>query len=322
MEWLPLTLDGRIIGTINPKKHRAHRPYLRDTTDTFLGARDVCKRHGLRKGTWKLRLMVTMPDGTERSVADACRADAPRPRPPPPPPNAGPRVAAPPPPRVVATPNARPTGQNCAVCWEELTDYTTNKLECCTHVYCGECLRGLLTHCLDNSELPTCKSCTPAVTLTPCDVETAISVTVTLPGSSDAVDKLQRRYEAVCRHVALTRAGAQKVECLTCGFVVTLDPGQDLPPEYRCRECGHKPQLSTVAATAADQKYLERATVPCSGCKAPIEKSGGCNKLHCTRCRAYTCWACGAKLPKDRPYSHFVGNLYSLSSCPNYKKRK
>jgi hypothetical protein len=70
--------------------------------------------------------------------------------------------------------------------------------------------------------------------------------------------------------------------------------------------CGRPPQLR-VAATAADQAYLDTSTVPCSGCGAPIEKNGGCDKLHCTRprCGAFTCWGCGAGLDPRRPYAHF-----------------
>ena len=114
---------------------------------------------------------------------------------------------------------------------------------------------------------------------------------------------------------------ALQVECLTagCGYVVTLDAGEDLPPGYVCPQCRQPPQLARGAASAADQVYLDNGTVPCSGCGAPIEKNGGCDKLHC-RCGAYTCWGCGEALDARRPYAHFRGE--GTYRCGNGAKRK
>lgn len=192
------------------------------------------------------------------------------------------------------------------MCFDDFPAAKYYDLECCAgqdHGYCGGCLQSMLQFSLSSSEMPTCKSCTPFTQLTPGDVDTSLMVAASL---GDDVEQLRGKYETVCTLVALAKAGAQKVECLSCGEVVTLDPGDDLPEEYMCRACGNKPQLSMEASHPADRQYLESQTVSCSGCKAPMQKAGGCDHIHCTRCDGHTCWGCGQRLNPDAIYDHFV----------------
>ncbi|KAK7102488.1 uncharacterized protein [Littorina saxatilis] len=45
----------------------------------------------------------------------------------------------------------------------------------------------------------------------------------------------------------------------------------------------------------------------CPGCKSPIEKISGCNKMHCTACGAVFCWVCTKKFPTEKQcYDHLA----------------
>jgi LSD1 subclass zinc finger protein len=43
----------------------------------------------------------------------------------------------------------------------------------------------------------------------------------------------------------------------------------------------------------------------CPGCRAPIEKTEGCNHMTCTRCQTHICWVCLETFPKaEGIYDH------------------
>ncbi|GFR63949.1 ATP-dependent RNA helicase DEAH12, chloroplastic [Elysia marginata] len=46
---------------------------------------------------------------------------------------------------------------------------------------------------------------------------------------------------------------------------------------------------------------------PCPGCAVPVEKSEGCNKMHCIKCKVYFCWLCLEKFNDEQKcYAHLV----------------
>ena len=47
-------------------------------------------------------------------------------------------------------------------------------------------------------------------------------------------------------------------------------------------------QLSTMAANYLSESYKSTNAKPCPNCRAPIEKSDGCNKMTCFKCQGRT----------------------------------
>ena len=41
------------------------------------------------------------------------------------------------------------------------------------------------------------------------------------------------------------------------------------------------------------EQWIEATTMRCTGCRAPVERSLGCNHIECTRCGHHFCFACG-----------------------------
>jgi len=61
----------------------------------------------------------------------------------------------------------------------------------------------------------------------------------------------------------------------------------------------------------SNQGYLAEFTMPCPGCKIPVEKTMGCNHMTCPKCSEHFCYRCGDTLYKGNPYEHF--NIRGIS---------
>ncbi|KAM0713976.1 hypothetical protein Q7P37_010939 [Cladosporium fusiforme] len=55
----------------------------------------------------------------------------------------------------------------------------------------------------------------------------------------------------------------------------------------------------------ASYDYIAQNTTPCAYCKAPVQKTYGCNHMHCYQCGTHFCYLCSAWLNGDNPYQHF-----------------
>ena len=52
-------------------------------------------------------------------------------------------------------------------------------------------------------------------------------------------------------------------------------------------------------------KLIQDTSVKCPKCGTPIEKSEGCNKMTCSKCKCYFCYLCGAVCDPSTPYTHY-----------------
>ncbi|KAJ1720246.1 hypothetical protein LPJ53_005097 [Coemansia erecta] len=51
--------------------------------------------------------------------------------------------------------------------------------------------------------------------------------------------------------------------------------------------------------------YIRSSTQQCPKCRFGIEKTYGCNHMHCSQCDTHFCYLCGTLLNKENPTSHF-----------------
>eukprot|EP00117_Sycon_ciliatum_P037079 scpid8300/ scgid0717/ E3 ubiquitin-protein ligase RNF14; Androgen receptor-associated protein 54; Protein Triad2; RING finger protein 14 len=72
-------------------------------------------------------------------------------------------------------------------------------------------------------------------------------------------------------------------------------------------------------AERESKQYMKTAR-RCPGCRVPVEKSEGCNKMTCCQCRATFCYICGAR----GDYSHFTSGkcqLFTINNAPQMMAR-
>lgn len=65
----------------------------------------------------------------------------------------------------------------------------------------------------------------------------------------------------------------------------------------KCGESAHFPATcedleAFTAMFGSSALWIKKNTKPCPGCRAVVEKDGGCNAMHCTRCNNTFCWRC------------------------------
>ncbi|XP_005097488.1 E3 ubiquitin-protein ligase RNF14 isoform X2 [Aplysia californica] len=62
------------------------------------------------------------------------------------------------------------------------------------------------------------------------------------------------------------------------------------------------------------ERWLESNSKQCPNCSTFIQKKDGCNKMTCTKCRAFFCWLCQQELSRSNPYAHYQ---HPTSPCSN-----
>lgn len=81
------------------------------------------------------------------------------------------------------------------------------------------------------------------------------------------------------------------VECPCCDESFGLSAQSELSPE-----------TNSAMADEHTSKWMQSHTRPCPSCSVPIVKSGGCNHMRCSSCRASFCWACMQLRTRCRAY--------------------
>lgn len=81
------------------------------------------------------------------------------------------------------------------------------------------------------------------------------------------------------------------------------------PTQVGCPCCEARFVLPGSEDTASSEAWLKQHSRPCPRCKAPIQKSGGCNHMTCSGCSLKFCWAC------MRP-SHVCGAYRCSNGAP------
>lgn len=77
----------------------------------------------------------------------------------------------------------------------------------------------------------------------------------------------------------------------------------------KCKELSHDGDCKTE--TVKSVKTKESITKPCPTCFSPIEKNGGCDHMHCTKCGTSFSWDKGTVSDKSRHRIHYDRDVYN-----------
>jgi len=64
-------------------------------------------------------------------------------------------------------------------------------------------------------------------------------------------------------------------------------------------------KLQHVFEEVVSDEWVKENSKKCPNCECSIQKSEGCNKMTCIKCRCHFCWLCNMILTNGNPYSHF-----------------
>lgn len=124
---------------------------------------------------------------------------------------------------------------SCPICVEDTSPATMLfRTTLCGHLLHGRCAVDITKHRLQNGQLPCCLQRNCNIPLEGGDVYRLLAAALPELGQ-EQVERLRQLY-----HRILTRAtGLVRQQCLHCGLVVALKPGEELEA---CPRCGKHPQ--------------------------------------------------------------------------------
>ncbi|KAI1824734.1 RWD-domain-containing protein [Xylaria intraflava] len=92
--------------------------------------------------------------------------------------------------------------------------------------------------------------------------------------------------------------------CEDCGFAFCSRCCQGWHGEFSY--CIPKERTEEITEEEkASLEYLKLHSTPCPTCRAPCQKSLGCNHMQCFKCETHFCYLCSAWLDPSNPYRHF-----------------
>lgn len=202
---------------------------------------------------------------------------------------------------------ARSSGNACPVCFGEAVVPVSLG---CGHQWCRACLTGYLTSAIENKMFPlrclgndaTCAQCIPLglsrKLLSAADFNAVIEAAFWVYVHSRP-DEFHHCPTPDCTQVYRSAPPNSVLQCPSC--LIRICPA--------CRIEYHDDMTCEERDVAEDKLFKEWTSnhdvKSCPGCKAPIERSEGCNHMTCTRCQTHICWECLATFPRGQGiYDH------------------
>ena len=204
----------------------------------------------------------------------------------------------------------------CVACFCD-TSGSSLRLSLCGHAYCLPCFYMYLFVSAESGQFPLrCAGCDDPVLMEDvqwvlrenyADLQWFINRSV-----SSMVDKHSDEYNHCsspdCKliYACKPQGGNTKFDCPACG-------------EVTCRSCRvpyHEGEACWLYRIKSSKNEYELALLDwmredqqnrgvCPKCGHGIEKDGGCNKIHCSRCDANICWLCMKDFPSSSDaYNH------------------
>jgi hypothetical protein len=195
----------------------------------------------------------------------------------------------------------------CPVCFGEVIVPVSLA---CGHQWCRACLTSYLTSAVENKMFPlrclgndaACTQCIPLGLsrrlLSAADFSAVIEAAFWVYAHSRP-DEFHHCPTPDCTQVYRSAPPNAVLQCPSC--LVRICP--------TCRIEYHDGMTCEERDVAEDKLFKEWTSnndvKSCPGCKAPIERSEGCNHMTCTRCQTHICWECLATFPRGHGiYDH------------------
>ncbi|KAK2580463.1 hypothetical protein KPH14_006205 [Odynerus spinipes] len=227
----------------------------------------------------------------------------------------------------------------CKVCFTDKLGEHCMKFLPCSHIFCKDCISGYMEVKIKDGSVQSIscpeEKCTSEAT--PGQVKDLVSpemfakydsilLNVTLDTMTDIV-YCPRRH---CQYPVSRELNEQMANCPVCQYAfcvyckmvyhgiepckVNSAEKQQLVNEYQAASDDKKlkmeqrygkKQLQILVENTMSENWITSNSHHCPHCNAAIEKSDGCNKMTCWKCKTYFCWLCGRKLNPQAPYLHF-----------------
>lgn len=200
----------------------------------------------------------------------------------------------------------------CEICFEEKKLSEFYEIPGCKHTFCLSCLVSYLKEKVNSSELlaiPCPNKC--GYNLEDVEIEN-------IGKNEDGLFQKYVKFKKImlmnadpnirwcirlnCNNIIKCKGNENKIECDICRQEIC----------FKCRLAWHQ-RLTCVQALDNEFKiYSKNVLVKfCPKCQSRIEKNGGCNHMHCTRCNYDFCWICRRKYTNP---NHYV--WYNIFGCP------
>ena len=175
----------------------------------------------------------------------------------------------------------------------------------CGHEYCAACLRRYLITAPERNRFPiTCIGNDDM-----CRHLVAIPIIQTVLSMSEfhhLVDKAASSYinqhpnelkycpTPGCTQIYRCSKDKRALICPSCSATVCSTcntkghPGRTCPEQRACIDSNEQERLDSIWASRNGAKE-------CPSCRVWIQKTAGCNHMHCRLCKAHICWVCLAK---------------------------
>lgn len=205
------------------------------------------------------------------------------------------------------TPNTSRRQGSCPVCLDDVKAPVTLQ---CGHTWCTSCLHGYLKASIDSRVFPlTClgneASCTEHISLyvaqellTPNEFDAVLKAAFLTYVQSHPLEFFYCPTPDCDQIYRKTRIGTT-LQCPACLVRICATC------HFEEHESGKCPDMDTEDQKKFDNWKTNHDVKSCPGCRAPIERTAGCNHMTCARCKTHICWACLATFEKgDEVYAH------------------
>ena len=236
----------------------------------------------------------------------------------------------------------------CGVCFCEKTGSACIAFPKCEHVFCTECISEYFKVQIESGSVKAlnCPETKCESQALPSQVKNLVSPDLfakydkyLLQSGLDEMSDIVYCPRPSCQSPVILEQDTTMGVCQVCRFAFCslckftfhgVSPCVFKPNEVR------RLKMEYENATEAEKLFLERRygknrirrmidefiseewlvdnSKTCPRCNAHIQKSEGCNKMHCSKCHTNFCWLCGKILDPKHPYLHF--NILN-SSCFN-----